>query len=118
MVRLVGLIRRKSSLTHSEFRELYKHHVPVVEKLPNLRGYTQLVPANPEACKFDGIGELYFDTIEDCEKAFNSPAGDAQFDDAKRFAQLPTVDDPYQAARNNNLSMVFETQTDIDYNNS
>ena len=118
MIRVIGFVRRKDSLTHEEFRDRYEEHVSTVEKLPHLRRYTQLVPSDPEACPYDGIGELYFDTVEDCREAFDSPAGDAQFEDAKRFAKLPDTDDPQETARSNNLSMMFEIQVDTDYNGS
>jgi len=114
VIRVLGSVSRRKGISHQEFRDRYKEHVPVVKELPNLRGYTQLVPVNPDRCPYDGIGVLEFDDVEAVRAAFDTPAGSHQFVDAERFAILPDAEDPHEAAHENVLSMMFESQVEID----
>lgn len=113
MTRAIGFVGRKDGITHEEFRERHRKHVPVVEEPPNsgvthgwYRSFRRRVRTTASAY-------LWFDDPEDCRAAFDSPAGDRQFEHAERFAEPPEASDPNETAGENILSMVFETQVDV-----
>lgn len=114
MFKVVGLLVRKEGLTHDEFMERWDEHIPVARELPNVRKYTRSVPVDPEAAPYDGVAEMYFDSPESCREAFNSEAGDRQFEDASRFLRMPDAEAPQSAAKQQLLNTLVEVQTEID----
>jgi uncharacterized protein (TIGR02118 family) len=75
MIKRISLIRRQSHLTHEAF---FAHwtgpHADIVRQMPGLRGlrYCLVQSWSPEAAAWDGVGEIWFDSIADAEAAFAS----------------------------------------------
>jgi hypothetical protein len=72
------------------------------------------MPVDPVACPYDGIAELYFDSVADCRAAFETAAGDRQFEDAAEFVMLPAADDSLEVLKADLFSMLFEVRTEYD----
>ena len=86
MVKLVGCLRRKPGMTEAGFHHHWKNiHGPLVKSAPeffrHVRKYVQghtlsdSVPGFPSLASppFDGVAELWFDSIADIGKAFSEP---------------------------------------------
>jgi len=85
MVKLVACVKRKAGMSSAEFHRYWRDvHGPTVKSVPefmrHLRKYVQShsvsdslpgFPAPPS--KFDGIAELWFDSVEEVVKAFSEP---------------------------------------------
>jgi uncharacterized protein (TIGR02118 family) len=73
MIKRVSLVRRKPDWTHEAFIAHWMGpHAEIVKQLPGLRGlrFGDTQRWQPEGAAWDGIGELWFDSIEAAEKAF------------------------------------------------
>jgi len=85
MVKLVACVKRKAGMSSSDFHRYWRDvHGPTVKSVPefmrHLRKYVQShavsdsVPGFPAApSQYDGIAELWFDSVEEVGKAFNEP---------------------------------------------
>jgi len=86
MVKLVGCLRRQPGLDAEEFHRYWREvHGPLVKSVPEffhyVRKYVQghsvpdRVPGFPPPVftPFDGIAELWFDSVADIGKAFAEP---------------------------------------------
>ena len=86
MVKFVGCARRKAGMTVAEFQDYWKNnHGPLVKSVPEfwqyvrkyVQGHTLTVPVPgfppSDYEPFDGIAELWFDSVEDIGKAFTHP---------------------------------------------
>ncbi|MBI2878048.1 MAG: EthD domain-containing protein [Candidatus Tectomicrobia bacterium] len=86
MVKLVGCLRRKPGMSAEEFHRYWKDvHGPLVKSVPEFFRYVckyvqgHYVPDHvpgfppPPFTPFDGIAELWFDSVEDIGKAFSEP---------------------------------------------
>lgn len=75
------VIRRKDGLGREEFLNHWqRQHPPFVERLPGIRRYRQNVAVDHRTqWPFDGIAELWFDSIKDVAIAFDSPAATELF---------------------------------------
>jgi uncharacterized protein (TIGR02118 family) len=74
MYKVVGLIRRKDDVSREEFvRYWEEEHVPKVLELPAVRKYT-IAPAISSTAPYDGIAELYYDSVEDIKKGDDTEA--------------------------------------------
>ena len=83
MVKYIICAKRKAGMTWEEFDAYWKnHHGTVVKSVPefirHVRKYVQchLVKGSMPlgaAGNYDGIAELWFDSVEELEKAFNEP---------------------------------------------
>ena len=73
MMKRVSLLRRLPHLSHAQFAAHWSGpHIAIVRQLPGVRGL-RLNPVrtwSPEDAGWDGIGELWFDTIEAAQAAF------------------------------------------------
>ena len=108
MIKLTYCLRRLPSLSREEFqRYWFDKHGPLVRKhgeVLRIRRYTQLHsfddPVNeafqesrggPEP--YDGVAELWWDSIEDLQEAMGTPDGEvaavALLEDEKTFIDLP-----------------------------
>jgi uncharacterized protein (TIGR02118 family) len=83
MVKYIICATRKASLSHEEFSAYWRdHHGPLVRSVPEfaryVRKYVQChlvkgsVPLGSGG-SYDGVAELWFDSIEDIQKAFSEP---------------------------------------------
>jgi uncharacterized protein (TIGR02118 family) len=83
MVKYIICATRKAGMTHEEFAAYWRnHHGPVVKSVPeftrHVRKYVQchlVADAVPlgAAGNYDGVAELWFDSVEELEAAFNEP---------------------------------------------
>ena len=86
MVKFVACARRKAGMTTAEFQDYWKNnHGPLVRSVPEFWAYVRRyvqghtmsdsVPGFPpqDEAPFDGIAELWFDSVEDIGKAFSHP---------------------------------------------
>jgi uncharacterized protein (TIGR02118 family) len=73
MVKMVRLLKRPKTMTLDEARQWWLGpHVEIAKKLPGLRKYVvSLVVGSPDPGepKYDGMAEMWFDSIEDANRA-------------------------------------------------
>ena len=73
MIKRVSLVRRLDHLTPAEFAEHWMGaHADIVRRLPGLRGlrFGIVREWSPPDQAWDGIGELWFDSVEAAVEAF------------------------------------------------
>jgi uncharacterized protein (TIGR02118 family) len=73
MIKRISLVRRRAHLSREEFRSHWMGpHADIVRQLPGLRGlrFGVVQSWSPPQAAWDGVGELWFDSIADAEKAF------------------------------------------------
>lgn len=88
MVKLVSLMKRADGMSREEFaRWAVEEHAKIGPEMPGIRQYRINVvrPDQPET-EFDGVFELWFDSVEALDAAFASPAGLRARDDAMAHA--------------------------------
>lgn len=90
MVKLVYCITKKKSLTDEEFFRYWRNvHGPIGARIPHLRRLVQsrriTIPGDKLQPGYDGMAELWFDTIEDLLAARQSPEWKASSDDEANF---------------------------------
>jgi uncharacterized protein (TIGR02118 family) len=88
MVKLVYCITKKATLTDKEFFDYWKNvHGPIGSRIPRLR---KLVQSHRLAVArfrgdYDGVAELWFDSLEDLQAARQSPEWKASSEDEVNF---------------------------------
>ena len=92
MLKMVVVLRRKPDWTHEKFRDYFvRVHGPLAQKIPGLRRYEQNFPA-PDAKRkppeWDAVIELYFDSKDAMEVAWETPEGRAATADVEVMADL------------------------------
>jgi uncharacterized protein (TIGR02118 family) len=73
VIKRVSLVRRKPDLTPAEFIAHWTGpHAAIVRQLPGVRGlrFGVVEAWSPPEAAWDGVGEVWFDSIEDAEAAF------------------------------------------------
>ena len=86
MFKHVALLVRKSGLSHEEFTEYWrKHHTPIARDIEGVVRYHTVYPTDPDASEFDGIAELYFETLDDLHAALGGP-GSRDYDPTREVA--------------------------------
>lgn len=56
---------RKDGLSHEEFLDHWANkHVPLAREIPGVVRYTRVTPTDPAHAEFDGIAELYFESLD------------------------------------------------------
>ena len=73
MIRRISFISRKAGLSQPEFfAHWFGRHAELVRQLPGLRGlrFTRVDRTAPESAGWDGLGETWFDSIPDSDRAF------------------------------------------------
>ena len=73
MIRRVSFIRRRADLTPEQFlAHWHGRHAELVRRLPGLRGlrFTRIDRCAPPDAAWDGLGETWFDSIADSDRAF------------------------------------------------
>lgn len=83
MIKRLTLFSRKPGMSKEEFKRLWAEHRPMAHNVPYLRGfvlsYIQSEPfgrpgvADWDIGEADGIGETWWDSQEDYEKALQTP---------------------------------------------
>jgi uncharacterized protein (TIGR02118 family) len=89
MIRRVSFIRRKDGLSREQF---FAHgtgrHAEIVRQLPGLRGlrFSRVDRCVPPEADWDGLGETWFDSIADSDRAFGAePFRTMLIEDRARF---------------------------------
>lgn len=73
MIKRVSLVRRREGMSADDFaRHWTGPHAEIVRQLPGLRGlrFGLVRSWSPESEAWDGVGEVWFDSIEAAEGAF------------------------------------------------
>jgi uncharacterized protein (TIGR02118 family) len=88
MVKLVSLMKRKEGMSREEFARWALHdHAPIGKRLPGIRQYRiSLLRTDQPETDFDGVFELWFDTLEALQDALDSPVGSEAREDAMAHA--------------------------------
>ncbi|RDZ50693.1 EthD family reductase [Haloferax sp. Atlit-6N] len=56
---------RKDGMSHDEFLDHWANtHVPLAREIPGVVRYARVVPTDPERAEFDGVAELYFESLD------------------------------------------------------
>jgi uncharacterized protein (TIGR02118 family) len=87
MIKMIAMVKRHPSLSRAEFLDYWLNkHAPLVKSVPSfwqyIRGYRQNHTIQNFAFYdgaeieggYDGCGEMWFDSIEDLQKATSDPA--------------------------------------------
>lgn len=88
MIKRVSLVARKDGMTIEQFeRHWTGPHIGIVRQMKRLRGIRlNLIQDVDGVREWDGIGELWFDTIEDAREAFASePVRSLLVEDRAKF---------------------------------
>ncbi len=95
MVKLIALLKRKPGISKEEFeRRWLEDHIKLSAKIPDVRGYyiniaTPHQPAGVgEEPTYDGSAEMWWDSIDAMEAAFDSDIGKAAGADADEFCSV------------------------------
>jgi len=73
-------------MSHEEFREYWENnHSPLAKDIEGVVRYHTVYPTDPENAEFDGVAELYFETLEDLHAALGSE-GSRDYDPTKETA--------------------------------
>lgn len=73
MIKRISLVRRKPEMTREAFLAHWMGtHADIVRQLPGLRGlrFGVVQRWTPEEAAWDGVGELWFDSVEAADAAF------------------------------------------------
>jgi uncharacterized protein (TIGR02118 family) len=109
MIKLVFTIRRREDMTREEFQSYWREqHAPLVRRHADalrIRRYVQVHahdtdldeaiagPRGSEPRFYDGVAELWWDSLDDLVAAFSSDegraAGQELLEDEQRFIDLP-----------------------------
>lgn len=88
MIRRITLVRKAEDLTDEEFRaHWFGPHADLGRRLQGLLGYrlNPITVKSPE-CEWDGVAELWFESIDAADKAFTEePLGTTLRKDAASF---------------------------------
>ena len=90
MVKLVYCITKKPGLADDEFFRYWKNiHGPIGARIPGLcrlvQSHRLIVSADQHRPDYDGIAELWFDSLEDLLAARQSPEWKASTEDEANF---------------------------------
>jgi uncharacterized protein (TIGR02118 family) len=89
MIRRVSFIRRRPDLTPQEFFSHWTgRHAEIVRRLPGLRGlrFSRVDRCVPAEAQWDGVGETWFDSIADADRAFSAdPFREMLIEDRAKF---------------------------------
>jgi uncharacterized protein (TIGR02118 family) len=75
MIKRISFIRRSAGLTPEEFFAHWTgRHAEIVRQLPGLRGmrFSRVERCLPENAAWDGVGETWFDSIAEADRAFST----------------------------------------------
>jgi uncharacterized protein (TIGR02118 family) len=109
VIKLVFALRRREGMTRGEFQRYWREqHAPLVERHAEdlrIRRYVQVhtrdigfeealsAPRESEVPAFDGVAELWWDSLDDLVAAYASEAGQTAgaelLADERRFIDLP-----------------------------
>lgn len=89
MVKRISLVRRREGMSRDEFLAHWTGpHADIVRQLPGVRGlrFGIVERWTPEEAAWDGVGEVWFDSVADAERAFaTEPYAGMLIEDRKKF---------------------------------
>jgi uncharacterized protein (TIGR02118 family) len=86
MYKHVALLVRQDGMSHEEFVDYWLgEHTPIARDIEGVVRYHTVEPVDPEHAEFDGIAELYFESLSDLHDALGSP-GSRDYDPTKEVA--------------------------------
>ncbi|EMA23910.1 MULTISPECIES: EthD family reductase [Haloarcula] len=86
MYKHVALLVRQDDMSHEEFVDYWQtNHTPIAKDIEGVVRYQQVLPTEPAHAEFDGLAELYFETLADLHEALGSP-GSRDYDPTKAVA--------------------------------
>jgi uncharacterized protein (TIGR02118 family) len=109
MIKLVFILRRREGMTREEFQRYWREkHAPLVQQHAatlHIRRYIQVhlretdldeaiaAPRGSQPHFYDGVAELWWDSLEDLSAVFSTDAAQAAaqelLEDEQRFIDLP-----------------------------
>jgi len=92
MYKHVACLVRKDGMTHDEFMEYWQNqHSPLARDIEGVVRYHTVYPNDPENSEFDGLAELYFETLDDLHEALGSE-GSRDYDPTREVAAAARED--------------------------
>jgi uncharacterized protein (TIGR02118 family) len=92
MVKLISLNKRKPGISRDEFNRRWTHeHAALASRLSGLKGYRLNLTigptsgADPSEPLYDGVAELWWDSVEAMEAAFADEIGRMAIADGDEF---------------------------------
>ncbi|WP_255166933.1 EthD domain-containing protein [Natrononativus amylolyticus] len=86
MYKHVACLVRQDGMSHEEFVDYWQgEHTPIARDIEGVVRYQTVIPTEPEHAEFDGLAELYFESLEDLHDALGSP-GSRDYDPTKEVA--------------------------------
>ena len=87
MIKRISFLRRKEGMSHEEF---FAHwtgpHADIVRKMPGIRGLRfGLVQSGRRRKPWDGVGEIWFDSVEDAKAFATEPYKSQLVEDRQKF---------------------------------
>ena len=77
---------RQAGMSHDAFVDYWQHnHTPIARDIEGVVKYNTVLPSDPDNAEFDGVAELYFETLEDLHAALGSP-GSRDYDPTREVA--------------------------------
>ena len=87
MYKHIALLVRQEGMTHEEFVDYWQdNHTPIAREIEGVLRYNTVLPSDPENAEFDGVAELYFESLSDLYAALGSE-GSRDYDPAKGKAR-------------------------------
>jgi uncharacterized protein (TIGR02118 family) len=92
MYKHVACLVRKDDMTHEAFTDYWKReHSPLAKDIEGVVRYHTVYPTDPEHSEFDGLAELYFETLDDLHEALGSE-GSRDYDPTREVAAAARED--------------------------
>ena len=95
MIKNISLLKKLPGQTHEEFAAYWTGpHAALDVQMPRLKKYvinvldTEQMAALGGTALFDGVGELWWDSVEDMQADFESSAGQAAGEDGKNLCEV------------------------------
>lgn len=88
--KIVAVVKRKEGLSREEFlRSWHEEHPRFVSRLPGIRRYRQnpAISHRDKVWPFDGIAELWFDSVADVARAYSGPEAEALFEHEHHYIE-------------------------------
>lgn len=93
MVKLIALLKRKPGMSREAFAKRWlEDHIRISARMPGVRGYRINIATDHQEgggdAEYDGTAELWWDSMEAMEAAFESDIGKRAGADADEFASV------------------------------
>lgn len=90
-MKVLFVLFKRADLSHDQALAEWRgpQHIAIVRKVPGLKQWVQNHGVEvPHERAADGIGELWFDSLDAMQQAMRSPQMAAAVEDAKRFLDM------------------------------